>query len=206
MAPSRSSDRGARNVHTRRNLAKRISDFPARSYNPAKAVPGNRSVPQGGKLKPMAINLAGTVRTILQGKGQDVYCLPPEATVYNALEMMAAKKTGALLVIGQGKLLGIISERDYARKGILQGRMSKQTPVSEVMVSPAVVATLDSTVEECMRLMTANRVRHLAIVDTADPDKVIGVVSVGDLVKSTISAQADTIDRLQEYISGKYPG
>jgi CBS domain-containing protein len=151
----------------------------------------------------MSINLTGTVRSILQNKGQEVYSLPPEATVYNALEMMAEKNAGALLVIGQGKLLGIVSERDYARKGILQGRMSKQTPVSEVMVSPAVVAAMDSTVEECMRLMTANRVRHLAIVDR---DKVIGVISVGDLVKSTISAQADTIDRLQDYISGKYPG
>jgi CBS domain-containing protein len=80
---------------------------------------------------------------------------------------------------------------------------AKETPVSEVMVSPAIVATMDSTVEECMRLMTANRVRHLAIVDR---DKVAGVVSVGDLVKSTISTQAETIDRLQDYITGKYPG
>jgi CBS domain-containing protein len=151
----------------------------------------------------MSINLAGTVRSILQTKGKEVYSLPPEATVYNALEMMAEKKTGALLVVGQGKLLGIISERDYARKGILQGRMSKQTPVSDVMVSPAVVATMDSTVEECMRLVTDHRVRHLAIMDR---DQVVGVVSIGDLVKSIISAQADTIDHLQDYISGKYPG
>jgi CBS domain-containing protein len=151
----------------------------------------------------MSLNLAGTVRSILNTKGREVYSLPPEATVYDALKMMAEKKTGALLVIGQGKLLGIISERDYARKGILQGRMSKQTPVSEVMVSPAIVATMDSTVEECMRLTTANRVRHLAIVDN---DQVVGVVSIGDLVKSIISAQADTIDRLQDYITGKYPG
>jgi CBS domain-containing protein len=151
----------------------------------------------------MSINLAGNVRSILQTKGQDVYWLPPEATVYNALEMMAAKKTGALLVIGNGKLLGVISERDYARKGILQGRMSKETPVREIMVSPAIVATMDSTVEECMRLMTENRVRHLPIVDR---DKVVGVVSIGDLVKSIITAQAETIDRLQDYITGKYPG
>jgi CBS domain-containing protein len=151
----------------------------------------------------MSINLAGNVRSILRNKGQEVYSLPPEATVYDALQMMAEKNTGALLVIGQGQLLGIISERDYARKGILQGRMSKQTPVSEIMVSPAIVATTDSTVEECMRLMTDHRVRHLAIVDR---DKVVGVVSIGDLVKSIITAQADTIDRLQDYISGKYPG
>ena len=93
------------------------------------------------------MNLAGTVRSILRHKGQDVFSVTPETTVYSALEIMAAKSTGALLVIGQGKLLGVISERDYARKGILQGRMSKQTPVSEIMVSPAVVATLESTVE-----------------------------------------------------------
>jgi CBS domain-containing protein len=151
----------------------------------------------------MSLNLAGTVRSILQAKGREVHSVPPEATVYDALKIMAEKNAGALLVIGQGKLLGIISERDYARKGILQGRMSKQTPVSEVMVSPAIVATMDSTVEECMRLTTSNRVRHLAIVDN---DKVVGVVSIGDLVKSTITAQADTIDRLQDYITGKYPG
>lgn len=151
----------------------------------------------------MAMDLAGTVRSILRHKGQEVFSVPPEASVYNALEIMAEKGAGALLVIGQGKLLGVISERDYARKGILQGRMSKQTPVSEIMVSPAIVATMESTVEECMRLVTANRVRHLAIVDH---DKVIGVVSVGDLVKSTISAQEETISRLQDYITGKYPG
>jgi CBS domain-containing protein len=149
------------------------------------------------------MNLAGTVRSILQHKGQGVFSVPPEATVYSALEMMSAKNAGALLVIGQGKLLGVISERDYARKGILQNRMSKQTPVSEIMVSPAIVATMDSTVEECMRLMTEHRVRQLPIVEH---DKVVGVVSVGDLVKSIISAQAETIDRLQDYISGKYPG
>ena len=151
----------------------------------------------------MSLNLAGTVRSILQNKGREVHSIPPEATVYDALQLMAEKNAGALLVIGEGKLLGIISERDYARKGILQGRMSKQTPVSEVMVSPAVVATMESTVEECMRLMTENRVRHLPIVDR---DKVVGVVSIGDLVKSIISAQAETIDRLQDYITGKYPG
>jgi len=151
----------------------------------------------------MSVNLAGTVCSMLRNKGQEVYSLPPEATVYSALQMMAEKNAGALLVIGNDKLLGVISERDYARKGILQGRMSRQTPVSEVMVSPAITATMDSTVEECMRLMTANRVRHLAIVDR---DKVVGVVSVGDLVKSIIDAQADAIDRLQDYISGKYPG
>lgn len=149
------------------------------------------------------MNLAGRVRSILQHKGQEIFSVPPEATVYNALEIMSEKGAGALLVIGQGKLLGVISERDYARKGILQNRMSKQTPVSEIMVSPAIVATMDSTVEECMRLMTDNRVRHLPIVEK---DKVVGVVSVGDLVKSIIDAQAETIDRLQDYITGKYPG
>jgi CBS domain-containing protein len=149
------------------------------------------------------MDLVGTVRMILGQKGQDVWSVPPEATVYNALEIMAAKGAGALPVIGNGKLLGVISERDYARKGILQGRMSKQTPVSEIMVAPAIVATMESTVEECMRLMTVHRVRHLPIVDR---DKVVGLVSIGDLVKWIISAQEETINRLQDYISGKYPG
>jgi CBS domain-containing protein len=151
----------------------------------------------------MAMDLVGTVRMILGQKGQDVWSVPPEATVYNALEIMSAKGAGALPVIGNGKLLGVISERDYARKGILQGRMSKQTPVSEIMVAPAIVATMDSTVEECMRLMTDHRVRHLPIVDR---DKVVGMVSIGDLVKWIITAQEETINRLQDYITGKYPG
>ena len=149
------------------------------------------------------MDLVGTVRSILHQKGRDVWSVPPEATVYNALEMMGDKGAGALLVIGEGKLLGVISERDYARKGVLQGRMSKQTPVSEIMVSPAIVATLESTVEECMRLMTTHRIRHLPIVDH---DQVVGVVSIGDLVKWIISAQEETINRLQDYITGKYPG
>jgi len=149
------------------------------------------------------MDLVGTVRSILHQKGRDVWSVPPEATVYNALEMMSDKGAGALLVIGEGKLLGVISERDYARKRILQGRMSKQTPVSEIMVSPAIVATLESTVEECMRLMTTHRIRHLPIVDH---DQVVGLVSIGDLVKWIISAQEETINRLQDYITGKYPG
>jgi CBS domain-containing protein len=149
------------------------------------------------------MDIEGSVRSVLSKKGNAVWSLPPEATVYSALEMMAEKGAGALLVIGQGKLLGVISERDYARKGILQGRMSKQTPVSEIMVTPAITATLDSTVEECMRLMTDHRVRHLPIVDN---DQVVGVVSIGDLVKWIISVQEETIHRLRDYISGKYPG
>ena len=149
------------------------------------------------------MDLVGTVRSILHQKGRDVWSVPPEATVYNALEMMSDKGAGALLVIGEGKLLGVISERDYARKGILQGRMSKQTPVSEIMVSPAIVATLESTVEECMRLMTDHRIRHLPIVEH---DQVAGIVSIADLVKWIISAQEETINRLQDYITGKYPG
>jgi CBS domain-containing protein len=148
------------------------------------------------------MNLGDTIRMVLKEKSRDIWSLDPEASVYDAVEMMANKGVGALLVISDSKLVGIISERDYARKVILQERSSKQTRVKEIMTSPVIVVRRDNTVEDCMRLMTENRFRHLPVVEN---QKVLGVVSIGDLVKWMVSAQAETIEQLQHYIAGSYP-
>lgn len=149
------------------------------------------------------MDLVESVRSVLRNKGQTIWSVTPEASVYEAIEIMASKSVGALLVIGEGKLVGVISERDYARKVILQGKSSKQTRVGEIMASPVIVAAPDSTVEDCLKIMTHHRIRHLPIVDH---DQVAGIVSIGDLVKWIVSVQEETIHRLQDYITGKYPG
>lgn len=148
------------------------------------------------------MNLIDAIESVLKHKDQNVWSVPPEAWVYDAIEMMADKHVGALLVISGDKLLGIISERDYARKVILQGKSSKQTPVKEIMTSPVIFVGPGHTVEDCMRIMTNNRIRHLPVVEN---EKVLGVVSIGDLVKWIVSAHQETIHELQHYISGSYP-
>ena len=148
------------------------------------------------------MRLADTIGMVLKEKSRDIWSLDPEALVYDAVEMMANKSVGALLVISNSKLVGIISERDYARKVILQERSSKQTRVKEIMTSPVIVVRPDHTVEDCMRFMTENRIRHLPV---AENEKILGVVSIGDLVKWMVSAQAETIEQLQHYIAGSYP-
>ena len=143
-----------------------------------------------------------SVRLILKTKGSQIWSLAPGATVYEAISRMSEKNVGALLVVSEGKLVGIISERDYARKVILQGKSSKEILVGEVMTSPVITVTPDHTVDECMRIMTSHHIRHLPVLEG---EKLAGAISLGDLVKAVISTQAETIQQLGNYITGKYP-
>ncbi|MGO4884532.1 MAG: CBS domain-containing protein [Bryobacteraceae bacterium] len=143
-----------------------------------------------------------TVGSMLQHKGCEVYWLPPEATVYEAVAMMAEKGVGALLVISEGKLTGIVSERDYARKVILKGKHSHEMQVREIMTSPVYTVSPEESLEDCMRVITARRIRHLPVIEG---DSLVGIISIGDLVRSIISQQAHAIDQLSGYIEGRYP-
>jgi CBS domain-containing protein len=144
----------------------------------------------------------GTIGEILHNKGTGVWSIVPEATVYEAIKLMAEKNIGALLVTDKGRLIGIISERDYTRKVALRGKSSRQTSVREILSGQVINVTPAHTVEDCMRLMTDHRVRHLPVLEG---DRIVGVVSIGDLVNYIISAQTSTIHQLQTYITG-YPG
>lgn len=146
--------------------------------------------------------MSENVRAILNNKGRAVWSVSPEQAVYDALSLMAEKDVGALAVVWEGRLVGMFSERDYARKVILTGRTSRDVRVSEIMTAPVITVTPDSTIEECMRLMSMHRVRHLPVVEG---DTVAGMVSIGDLVNAVISSQAHTIRALSAYISGGYP-
>ena len=150
----------------------------------------------------METKMSGTVALVLRRKDSEVWSVNPEQSVYDAIERMADKAVGALLVISGGKLVGIISERDYARKVILKGRASRTTQVKEIMTSPVIFVTPEHAVGECMDIITRNRIRHLPVVEN---EKVLGVVSIGDLVKWLVSEQEVTIEHLQNYISSKYP-
>jgi CBS domain-containing protein len=149
------------------------------------------------------MELREPVARILQHKGAQVHSIAPDVTVYEALEKMAEHDVGALVVLDGASLVGIISERDYARKVRLKDRSSKEMKVHEIMSSPPVTVALGTTIDECMARMTDNRCRHLPVVEK---DAVVGLVSIGDLVNWTIRAQDLTIHQLEDYISGRYPG
>ncbi len=142
------------------------------------------------------------VRHVLQQKEGEIYSVAPSATVYEAIELMSAMGVGALLVLKAGSLVGFVSERDYARKVILRGRSSRDTTIEEIMSSPVISVPPETSIEECMRIMTAQRIRHLPIVEGG---RVTGIISIGDLVKWIVTAQAETIRNLRTYIAGAYP-
>lgn len=137
------------------------------------------------------------IKHILEAKGNDVWTITPDEAVYDALQLMADKNVGALVVAQDGQIIGVISERDYARKVILKGKSSRETLVREIMTSPAICVTPDKTVEQCLALMTDKHIRHLPVVDDG---KLVGVVSVGDLVKSIIDSQKELIRQLENFI------
>ena len=140
------------------------------------------------------------VSVILQQKGGQVWSIAPDATVYDALVLMAREEIGALLVMDGARVVGVLSERDYARKIILKARSSKETHVNEIMKSPPITISDDCSVSEAMRIMTEHRIRHLPVVDTSGA--LLGMISIGDLVKWIITSQQQTIDQLHSYISG----
>jgi CBS domain-containing protein len=142
------------------------------------------------------------VSLILSRKGSDTFSVPPEASVYSAIELMADKHVGALLVIDNGVLVGIISERDYARKIILNGKSSKDTFVNEIMTPDPLTISPHCPVHEAMETMTNMRVRHLPVVECG---KVVGILSIGDLVNWVISSQEHAIEQMEHFITGQYP-
>ncbi len=139
-----------------------------------------------------------TVSDILRGKGQDVWAVSPEDTVLSALQLLAEKGVGAVLVLEAGLVRGILSERDYARKVVLQGRSSANTPVKEIMTSRVFAVTPSHTVENCISLMTEKRIRHLPVMDEGT---LVGVISIGDVVKMMLTEKDQMIDQLTNYIT-----
>ncbi|PZR70946.1 MAG: histidine kinase [Chthoniobacterales bacterium] len=149
------------------------------------------------------MDVSGTIDAILAQKGTEIFSVSPGATVFEAVELMANKNVGALLVIQDGQLVGMISERDYTRKVMLRGKRSKETEVREIMSSELTVVHSREPVENCLRMMTDKRIRHLPVMDG---DMIRGIISIGDLVKWVIATQSAAIAHLEMYISGGYTG
>ena len=149
------------------------------------------------------MKLTDSVERVIKEKGHHVHSVSPDSTVYEALVIMADADVGALPVMDSGRIVGMFSERDYARKVVLKDRSSREMQVHEIMSTPVVTVTPQTTVDECMYCMTANRCRHLPVVDG---DVVVGLISIGDVVHWIITAQDGVIHQLEDYISGKYPG
>jgi CBS domain-containing protein len=139
------------------------------------------------------------VKHLLEGKGDAIFAIAPDSPVLDAIRLMAEKSVGALVVMDEQKLAGIVSERDYARKVILKGRSSKDTPVSEIMSSPVLTVAPNDTINHCMKQVTEHRIRHLPVVEN---QRVVGMLSIGDLVKAVIDDQAEQLEHLQKYIAG----
>jgi signal-transduction protein with cAMP-binding, CBS, and nucleotidyltransferase domain len=143
-----------------------------------------------------------TIKDVLEGKGGQIWSIAPQRTVYEALKVMAEKNVGALVVLEGGRVVGILSERDYARKVILRGLASPETPVSKIMTSQVYYVKPEQGIEEAMALMTEKRVRHLPILEN---DQLVGVLSIGDLVKAIVAEKEYLINQLENYITGVFP-
>ena len=141
----------------------------------------------------------GKVRNILQTKGNAIYSVEPDMMVYRAIELMCEKNIGGLLIVDNGKLVGIFTERDYARKLILKGKSSKDTPIKDLMTSNLVTVSPETSIDDCMRVMTGRKIRHLPVLDNGN---LVGVISIGDVVHYVIEEQKSIIEHLEHYITG----